>query len=117
MAERDPVQLFGAYRILGLLGRGGMGAVYLAEQTGPGGFRREVVLKVIRVQEELGDEYRRMLLDEAQLTAWIDHPNVVRVHDFGEQQGRLYIALGRIVGRTGVEDVLDLLFAEFCIGK
>ena len=98
MAERDPVQLFGAYRILGLLGRGGMGAVYLAEQTGPGGFRREVVLKVIRVQEELGDEYRRMLLDEAQLTAWIDHPNVVRVHDFGEQQGRLYIALGRIVG-------------------
>ncbi len=98
MADRDPVQSFGAYRILGLLGRGGMGSVYLAEQTGPGGFRREVVLKVIRVQAELGDEYRRMLLDEAQLTAWIDHPNVVRVHDFGEHQGRLYIALGQIVG-------------------
>ena len=98
MADRDPVQSFGAYRILGLLGRGGMGSVYLAEQTGPGGFRREVVLKLIRIQEDLGDEYRRMLLDEAQLTAWIDHPNVVTVYDFGEQQGRLYIALGRIVG-------------------
>ncbi len=98
MAERDPVQCFGAYRILGLIGRGGMGSVYLAEQTGPGGFRREVVLKLIRIQEDLGDEYRRMLLDEAQLTAWIDHPNVVKVFEVGEQQERLYIALERIVG-------------------
>lgn len=98
MADVALAQTFGPYRILGLLGRGGMGSVYLAEQTGPGGFRREVVLKLIRVQEGLGEEFRRLLLDEAQLTALINHPNVVTVYDFGEHQGNLYITLGRIYG-------------------
>lgn len=100
MTDLSPAQSFGKYRILGLLGHGGMGTVYLAEQTGPGGFSRQVVLKLIRVAENLGDERRLMLLDEAQLTARITHPNVITVFEVGEHAGTPFIALERVQGIT-----------------
>lgn len=98
MCDERPPPMFGRYRILGLLGRGGMGSVYLAEQTGPGGFCQEVVLKLFRVDLALGADHRLMLLDEAQLTADIQHPNVVRVIEVNEHAGRLCIVLERIQG-------------------
>ncbi|MCY0991710.1 serine/threonine-protein kinase [Nannocystis sp. ILAH1] len=98
MADAYPAQYFGSYQLSGLLGQGGMGSVYLAQQTGPGGFRREVALKVIRVEEPLDEDLRLMLLDEAQLTALVNHPNVVTVYEVGEHDGRLFVALERIHG-------------------
>ncbi|PCC70522.1 serine/threonine protein kinase [Nannocystis exedens] len=98
MADAYEPQFFGRYQLSGLLGQGGMGSVYLAQQTGPGGFRREVALKVIRVEEPLDEELRLMLLDEAQLTALVNHPNVVTVYEVGEHDGRLFVALERIHG-------------------
>lgn len=96
--EGHRVQSFGRYRILGRLGRGGMGSVYLAEQTGPGTFNRKVALKLLRVDDSLGEEYRLMLIDEAQLTASLNHPNVVTVYEAGEYDGRIFIALEWVCG-------------------
>lgn len=93
-----PLQAFGKYRVFGLLGQGGMGSVYLAEQTGPGGFRREVVLKLIHADNSARVEQRLSLIDEAQMTALIGHPNVVTVFEVGEHLGRVYIALERVRG-------------------
>lgn len=90
--------LFQRYRILGELGAGGMGSVYLAEQTGPGGFRREVVLKMLRINGAITEDQRLMLLDEAQLTGLISHPNVIVLHEAGEHQGLLFLALERVRG-------------------
>lgn len=98
MCEAESVQSFGRYRILGWLGRGGMGSVYLAEQTGPGTFNRKVALKLLRVDENLGEERRLMLIDEAQLTALINHPNIVAVYEAGEHDGKIFIALEWVEG-------------------
>lgn len=92
------LQSFGRYRIHGLLGRGGMGSVYLAEQTGPGGFRREVVLKLIHAAAAEHGDQRQLLLDEAQLTALVHHPNVVTMYEVGEHLGQVFIALERVRG-------------------
>lgn len=98
MPAEAHIQTFGRYRIRGLLGRGGMGSVYLADQTGPGGFSREVVLKLLQTIDVAGSEHRQMLLEEAQLTALISHPNVVTVFEVGEHLGRVFIALERVRG-------------------
>jgi serine/threonine-protein kinase len=93
-----PLQKFGRYLIYGLLGQGGMGSVYLAEQTGPGKFRRRVALKLIHADKAVDGEQRQMLLDEAQLTALIGHPAVVTMFEVGEQFGRVFIALELVNG-------------------
>lgn len=70
----------GGYAFERLLGSGGMGAVYLARQTG---LARRVAVKILH--REHGQDYRypeRFCL-EAQAMAMLDHPNIVRVHDFG----------------------------------
>lgn len=92
------MQTFGRYQILGWLGRGGMGSVYLAEQTGPGTFNRKVALKLLRVDASLGEERRLMLIDEAQVTALLNHPNVVTVYEAGEHDGKIFIALEWVNG-------------------
>lgn len=75
-----------------------MGSVYLAEQTGPATFNRKVALKLLRVDEHLGEDARMMLIDEAQLTALLNHPNVVTVYEAGEQDGKIFIALEWVGG-------------------
>ena len=73
-----PEQL-GEFRILGLLGRGGMGAVYLAEQQHP---HREVALKVLRGAHDDPDALRRFQL-EGEALAMLDHPNIAHVFATG----------------------------------
>lgn len=73
-----PEQL-GEFRVLGLLGRGGMGAVYLAEQQNP---QREVALKVLRGAHDDPDALRRFQL-EGEALALLDHPNIAHVFATG----------------------------------
>lgn len=86
------------YRVLGKLGAGGMGTLYLAEQAGPAGFRRVVVLKFIHTEDSAEEGFRDRLRDEAHLTAQIDHPNVGKVLGFEEVEDQIFIVLERVEG-------------------
>lgn len=85
------------YRIVRLLGQGGMGRVYLAEQTS---LRRMVALKVIRPDSMVGDTARRRFQTEAEAVARVNHPGIVQVFAVGEQNGLAYMALEFVPGRT-----------------
>jgi serine/threonine-protein kinase len=92
-----PGDEFEGYRIERLLGRGGMGEVYEAIQTGLG---RRVAIKVLHDgligDEEFRDRFRR----EGRLQATLDHPNVVTVYEAGEIDEGLFLAMQLIDGPT-----------------
>jgi serine/threonine protein kinase len=83
------------YRIQALLGRGGMGVVYLAEQDRP---HRQVALKLLLAPAAGGEAFRERFLRESELAAAIDHPNVLPVYDAGETDGALWIAMRHVDG-------------------
>ena len=78
---------FGGYRLLGLLGRGGMGTVYEAEQISLG---RHVALKVLPKQMMLDKRQRQRFEREARSAARLHHSNIVPVFGVGEQDGMHY---------------------------
>ena len=86
---------FGRYRILRELGRGGMGAVYLADDTVLG---RKVALKVVATGVSDPAAAERMLR-EARIIARLEHPGIVPVHDAGAlPDGRVFYAMKRVDG-------------------
>jgi TolB-like protein/predicted Ser/Thr protein kinase len=86
----------GPYEVLGPLGAGGMGEVYLARDTK---LRREVALKVLPPEIE-GDADRRARFErEARAVAALNHPNIVTVHAIEEHDGRQVIVMERVEGR------------------
>ncbi|MCB9940324.1 MAG: serine/threonine protein kinase [Planctomycetaceae bacterium] len=87
---------FGRYRIEKQLGRGGMGAVYLAEDTE---LRRRVALKVPFLGKGRDEEVASRFLREARAAATLDHPNICPVHEVGEIDGVQYLAMAYIDGR------------------
>jgi len=92
-----PGDAVGDYRIESVLGRGGMGTVYLATQERLG---RKVALKVISPELAEDREFHDRFLRESQVAASLDHPNVIPVHDAGEADGVLYIAMRYVSGPT-----------------
>ena len=93
-AEGQPLRL-GGYDILGELGRGGMGVVYLARDVRLG---RQVALKMIRggALDDLENQSR--FLSEARAIATLQHPNIVQLLEMGTLEGRLYFALEYVPG-------------------
>lgn len=85
---------FGRYRDLEFLGAGGMGRVYKAIDPT---LHRTVALKFIRGDDP---ELKRRLLTEARLQARLDHENVCKVHEVGDVDGRLYIAMQYLRGKS-----------------
>ena len=86
---------FAGYRVEGIAGRGGMGVVYKATQLG---LDRPVALKVVAAGL-LGDpRIRERFLRESRAAAAIEHPNVIPIHDYGECDGRAYIAMRFVDG-------------------
>ena len=85
------------YRTVRLIGRGGMGEVYLARDTKLG---RKVALKLIN-RDQIGerDAVERFLF-EARATAVFNHPNIVTIYAAGEHQGRPYVALEYVEGQS-----------------
>jgi YVTN family beta-propeller protein len=83
------------YRIEALLGRGGMGVVYLAEQLR---LKRRVALKLLAPELAADQRFRARFLRESELAASLDHPNVVPIFDAGEAEGLLYIAMRYVEG-------------------
>lgn len=88
---------FGPYRIESVLGRGGMGAVYLAAQER---LARKVAIKVLAPQYVHDDDFRARFLVESRLAASLDHPNVIPIFDAGEIEGLLYLAMRYVPGRS-----------------
>ena len=87
----------GPYRIDAPLGAGGMGTVYLAHDTRLG---RNVALKLLD-RHLMGDsESRARFLREARLASALDHPNICTIHEIGESDGDLFIAMQYVEGET-----------------
>ena len=88
---------FGRYQVEKLLGKGNMGAVYLALDTQLG---RKVAIKIPNVSASGSQKLLKRLKTEATAAAQIDHPCVCRVHDSGDIDGIPYIAMQYIEGET-----------------
>jgi predicted Ser/Thr protein kinase len=93
----DVGDTLGGYTLESLLGRGGMGSVYLATHERLG---RRVALKVIAPELAHDDDFRARFLREARLAASLDHPHVIPVYDAGEVDGVLFIAMRYVRGST-----------------
>src|SRR5262249_28733663 len=86
---------FGRYRILSRLGAGGMGTVYLAEDTV---LSRRVAVKVPHLSEADGQTVIERFYREARLAAAVEHPNICPVHDVGEHDGIHFLVMPFIDG-------------------
>jgi serine/threonine protein kinase len=86
----------GPYRIEARLGQGGMGIVYRALHDDG----RVAALKVLRDELGADQSFRTRLAREARAAAEVDHPNLVPVQEVGEADGRLYLAVGYVEGRS-----------------
>ena len=92
-----PGMQFGHYVIRARLGAGGMGEVYLADDTQLG---RRVALKVLPADREADPTAQRRLEREARAAAQLDHPHICSVYEAGEADGRQYIAMQYVEGET-----------------
>ncbi len=110
------------YKILEKLGAGGMGEVFLAEDTK---LERKVALKFLPPHFSADSEFKSRFEHEAKATAALDHPNIVTIYELGEHEGRLYIAMQHVEGQTlaqrisaqslGISDALDIA-GQLCEG-
>ena len=89
--------LISHYTILKKLGAGGMGEVYLAEDSK---LNRKVAIKLLLAESAADDNARRRLLREARAAASLDHPNICTIHEVGEDDGRGFIVMQYIEGET-----------------
>lgn len=105
-SHRDVVAVeFGAYRIHELIGTGGMAEVYRASRAGGAkgsgrakGADGSLVIKRVKPQHAGDPGFVRMFVDEARLSAQLQHPNIVTVLEYGEQDGHHFIAMEHIDG-------------------
>ena len=95
--ESDTKTHFGHYTGLELLGRGGMGEIYLGEHPT---LHRRVAIKIMPAQQLLEAENRQRFLREAQITAQLKHPNIVQVFDVGEINNIPYMVMEYVEGQS-----------------
>ena len=86
---------FAGYRVLRLLGSGGMGEVYLVQHPR---LPRQEALKILRPDISSDPSFRERFIREADLAAGLRHPHIVGIHDRGEYDGQLWIAMDYIDG-------------------
>lgn len=109
--------LFSGYRNLALIGKGGMAEVYRAEQTTT---QRLVAIKVLLSNLSADEQFRKRFQREAHTLADLEHPNIVRLYDYGEENGLYYMvmeflngmnlsSLLKMKGRFEPDEILPIL--------
>jgi eukaryotic-like serine/threonine-protein kinase len=98
-AEAAPRQI-GRYEIVGRLAVGGMAEVLLGRLRGPHGFERPVVIKRILPHLALQRSMVELFLDEARIIANLRHPNLINVHELGDESGEYFMAMEFIAGES-----------------
>lgn len=93
--DLSPGDEFAGYRIERVLGRGGMGVLYLAAEPG---LERRVALKLIAPEAADDEVFARRFAEESKIAASIEHPNVVPIYAAGEERGVPYIAMRYVAG-------------------
>src|SRR5512139_3240148 len=90
-------QNMGRYHILAQLGEGGMASVYEAVDTI---LKRKVAIKVILPQRRFSETFLKRFEREAQALAQLSHPNIVKVLDYGEENGMPFLVIDYLLGGT-----------------
>src|SRR5262245_33108729 len=96
--SRGAEERIGKYRLIGVLAEGGMARLYLAEQSGPQGFKKVVALKRVLPHLAGHPEFREMFLREAIVAARLDHPHIVTTYELGEVDGQYFISMEYLPG-------------------
>src|SRR5689334_16129636 len=98
-AERNSIEgkQIGHYRMLSRIGRGGMGEVFLAQDTR---LNRKVALKLLRTDLSGNEDRLRRFQQEAQAASALNHPNILTIHEIGQHSSLVYIATEYVEGET-----------------
>ena len=102
--KEHKTERIGAYRIQDKLGEGGMAMVYRAQQLSTD---REVAVKVVSLKGGARNDMAQQVFREASALAMIDHPNVISCFGFGEDKGRMYMALEILDGKDTADVIVD----------
>ena len=97
MSRRGVHVRLGGYEVISRVGEGGMGTVFRARQAS---LNRTVALKVLPTSHAKDKTYLERFYREARIAGGLNHPNIVQVYDVGEDNGRHYIAMEFITGKT-----------------
>jgi eukaryotic-like serine/threonine-protein kinase len=94
----EPGQRLDRYEVLCPIAEGGMASVWLARFEGKRGFEKLVAIKTILPKLAMDESFQKMLLDEARIASRIEHANVARILDLGEQHDVTYVVLEWVEG-------------------
>lgn len=89
--------ILGKYRLVKLLGKGGMGSIYLAEHTE---LRKLVAIKIISEKLSHRPQFLELFKREARSAARLQHPNIARVFDYGEERGKCFYVMDYVEGAS-----------------
>jgi len=92
-------QRFGRYLLLDRLSTGGMAEVFLAKSSGLQGFEKVVAIKRILPSVSEDSDFTTMFVDEARISANLNHVNIAQIFEFGQVEGQYYIAMEYIPGK------------------
>ena len=101
LTRHDPAAI-GPYRVVDKIGRGAMGQVFRAVDADGRQWAVKVMMAELAEDAELTERFQR----EAMAAALLDHPNITRVHDYGEEGGRLYMVMELLTG-TDLKERLE----------
>jgi serine/threonine protein kinase len=101
------------YKIISLIGEGGMGDVYLAEHVS---IQRKVAIKVLKPELVKNEEIRLRFKNEAAMLAHLQHPNIVGLIDYVEQDGGLFLIMEYVEGQ-GLDDLIKAQQAPISIER
>jgi eukaryotic-like serine/threonine-protein kinase len=111
LTEAVQGQRFGRYVLLERIGSGGMAEVFRAVAHGMEGFQRMFVLKRIRADHTEANDFVEMFVNEARISALLNHENIVQVYDFGEVDGCYFLTMEYLRGKD-LSIVLRKLYAR-----